>query len=135
MRRKIEIFCACLMVLVVIMSFRNNFIFFSDHMATDDANLGIALAGFPFSLFLSATIAQIFLEKNKYLAGMIFVFMAPLLIIFEVVIYALQDFPSLFRLIMMILLYAAALIFGLVQVRRALKEKRKQMHGKIIIRN
>jgi len=134
-RKKVEIFCACLMTLVILVSFWNNFTFFIDHMATEDSNLGLALGGFPFSIFLFATMAQVFLEKNKHLAGMIYVITGTFLILFEIVIYILQDFPSLLRLVAMIVLYAASLILGLIQVRRVREEEKKKLHGRIIIRD
>jgi len=126
MKRKIEIFCICLVILVVLISFRNNFVFFFNHMAGNDANLGVALSGFPFSFFLLVITVHFLLEKRKWLSGMIFILTAPILMFFELIIHFLRDDPSVIRIVMMYALYSAAIVFGIMQSRRAIKNQNQQ---------
>jgi len=99
-------------------------------MASDDANLGIALSGFPFSLFMLATTIHFFLAKKKRLSGMVYVIAAPILTLLEVIIHFLQESGSLIRLIMMLILYFIVLIFGLMQIQSAIEDEKERENEK-----
>lgn len=124
MKRKIDVFCIGLLSLVVLISFWNNFRFVSNHMTSEDANLGVALSGFPFSLLMLATTIHFLLAKKKRLAGMVYIIAAPLLMVFEVIIYVLQDVRSPISLIMMLILYFIVFIFGYVQAQRTFEAEK-----------
>lgn len=118
MKKILDIFSICLMILVVVISFRGNFRFFFDHMAHDDANLGIALSGFTFSLLLMCIAIVFLLWKRRRLSGLICLIMAPILVAFEVIIYLLQDSPSLLNVVAMFILSLLIFIFGLFQLNQ-----------------
>jgi len=99
--------------------------FFFSHMSSEYPNLGIALMGFPSSLALLCGSVHSLFDERKRVSGILLVIAAPVLLIFELVIHFLQEFPIMFNLVIALIFYIGMFIVGCIEVKKASKNEVK----------